>query len=151
MTNATTDPHENDLVVKIDDLVTKLDDVIKEVRDQREKAETETKRREQLTIRVGVALVLLSLLVLGGALYTSHRVDSLAKKREADNKHATCSSQNVTRKVVHDLLTSAQTELNASKPPPNLNDVQLQQYNDQVAKAKQFYANQIAKVAPLKC
>lgn len=143
---------------RIDALVDKLDDLVGLVQDQAElrknlaaKVESQARFTQKLVMAAAGVVMALAVAILFVGLHRSDEDRQNAKAQRVADRHQTCVTQNVTRSVMRDLLVSAQTELNASKPPPDLTPDQLENYNDQVSKAKIFYKNQIAKVKPLEC
>ena len=148
----------NELNKRIDTLVGKLDELVDEVQTQgrlRKELSDRVEGHARLLIRVtalvGVVMLFFAVGVLVIAMKTSRAAKHESEARSAQDRHISCTNQNNTRSAVRNLLEAAQNELSATKPPPDLTKAQLDNYNDQVARAKLFYRNQIAKVAPLKC
>lgn len=118
---------------RIDALVLKLDALITAVGIQ-------DKLRRRLS-KIGMAIVVAMALVVVGVVLNQNR----------ESRQRSCETQNDTRGVVRDLLQSAKDAGERQAPPDGLKPEELPAFQQRVAQANAFYADQIAKIKPLDC
>lgn len=69
----------------------------------------------------------------------------------ADNRRSTCQALNNDRSALRGILTQGQTAAQRNPLPPGLTPDQTAYYQQQRAAGAAFYADALAKLAPLSC